>query len=79
MHAISRAQHAAGAALESGEADLALGHFPDLEKPGCFRQKLVEVPFVCLVRREHPTIRSVMTHRQYMAASHAVVRPDGRS
>ncbi len=78
VRAISRAQHAAGAALESGEADLALGHFPDLEKPGFFRQKLADVPFVCLVRRDHSTIGSVMTHREYMAASHAVVRPDGR-
>lgn len=78
LRTIARAQHAAAAALESGEADLALGHFPDLEKPGFLRRKLVDVPFVCLLRRAHPGIGTVMSHREYMAAAHAVVRPDGR-
>ena len=78
VRAISRAPHAAGAALESGEADLALGHFPDLEKPGFVRQKLADVSFVCMVRREHPTLGNTMNQRDYLAASHAVVRPDGR-
>lgn len=78
VRTIARAAQAAAATLESGEAELALGHFPDLQRPGFFQQKLVDVPFVCLVRKGHPTIGAGMTVQDFLSASHAVVRPDGR-
>lgn len=78
VRTISRTPQATGAALESGEADMALGHFPDLERPGFFRQKLFEEPFVCLVRAQHPTIGDSLSRSEFLSASLAVVRPDGR-
>lgn len=78
LRAISLPRDAAAAALESGEADLALGYFPDLQRAGFFQQKLFDNPHVCIVRKAHPTIGSRITLKAYLAAVHAVVRPDGR-
>jgi DNA-binding transcriptional LysR family regulator len=78
LRTLARPPFAAAAALEAGEADLALGYFPDLQKAGFFQQKLVDVPLVCLVRKDHPTIGKHITQEEYLAARHAVVRPDGR-
>jgi DNA-binding transcriptional LysR family regulator len=78
LRTIARPAQAAAEALISGDADLALGYFPDLQKAGFFQQKLVEVDMVCLVRRNHPRIGERLTLRAYHEASHAVVRPDGR-
>jgi DNA-binding transcriptional LysR family regulator len=71
-------RNAASESLQSGAAELALGYFPDLQKAGFFQQKLFRNSHVCLVRSEHPTIGASMSLTQFLAASHAVVRPDGR-
>jgi DNA-binding transcriptional LysR family regulator len=71
-------RQAASESLESGAAELALGYFPDLHKAGFFQQKLFRNSHVCLVRSEHPTIGAKMSLAQFLSASHAVVRPDGR-
>lgn len=78
LRAIARPRPAAAVALESGEAQLAIGYFPDLHKAGFFQQKLFDNPHVCIVRRDHPTIGTRVTLKDYLAAAHAVVRPDGR-
>ena len=74
---LARAAPAAGEALEAGTADLALGYFPDLQKPGFLQQRLFANPVVCLVRRGHPC-GPRLSMAEYLAAAHAVVRPDGR-
>ena len=78
LKALSMPPLAAADALESGAADLAVGYFPDLHKPGFFQQRLFRNEHVCIVRRDHPTIGKTLSLRQFLAASHAVVRPDGR-
>ena len=69
---------AAAEALESGRAELALGYFPDLHKTGFFQQRLFKHRYVCIVRCDHPSIGAKMSMRQYLAAQHAVVWPEGR-
>lgn len=59
-------------AMESGEVDLALGFIPDL-KGGFYQQGLFSRSYVCLCRTDHPQIRSSLTLKQFLAASHAVV------
>jgi DNA-binding transcriptional LysR family regulator len=78
LRALARPRPAAAEGLESGEADLAVGYFPDLHRAGFFQQKLFDNPHVCIVRAGHPTIGKRLTLKAYLAASHAVVRPDGR-
>jgi len=68
----------AAEALESGEADLALGYFPDLHRAGFFQQKLFVNPHCCLMRHGHPLAQGKLTLKQYLGAEHAVVRPAGR-
>ena len=68
----------AAQALESGQAELALGYFPDLQKAGFFQQRLFKHRYVGIVRKNHPFIGSRLTMKAYLGAPHAVVAPEGR-
>ena len=78
LRALSMPRHAAAESLEAGTAELAVGYFPDLHKAGFYQQKLFANKLVCIVRRGHPTIGATLSLKQYLAASHALVRPEGR-
>ena len=69
----------AGEALELGLADLAIGYFPDLAKPGFYQQRLFKNSFVCMVRADHPRIQGSLTTDEFLRESHALVRPAGRT
>src|SRR5437899_2776845 len=66
-------------AMEVGDVDLAVGYFPDLTKEGFYQQRLFAQPFVCIMRADHPTIGNKLSLKEFLNASHAVVRPEGRS
>ncbi|HEY2254834.1 MAG TPA: LysR family transcriptional regulator [Variovorax sp.] len=78
LRAITRPPQAAAEALEAGAADLAVGYFPDLHRTGFVQQKLFDNTHVCIVRHDHPAAARRLTMKEYLAATHAVVRPDGR-
>jgi len=78
LRALSMPRTAAAQALEAGEADLAVGFFPDLQKAGYFRQALFRTSYTCMACARNTAVPSRMTARQYLAARHIVVRPDGR-
>ena len=78
MRTIAQPRTSAAEALESGLADLAVGYFPDLQRAGFYQQKLFDNSHVCLLRIDHPTLGPRLTLKDYLAASHAVVRPEGR-
>jgi DNA-binding transcriptional LysR family regulator len=63
-------------AMAAGDGDLAVGIFPSL-KSGFYQQRLYSDKFVCIVRRNHPSIRSSLSLEQYVAAPHAVVVSTG--
>ena len=63
-------------ALQSGAAHLAIGHLPTLVS-GFHRSPLFDDRYVCLLRADHPTIRSRLTRKAYLAATHVVVEPPG--
>jgi DNA-binding transcriptional LysR family regulator len=56
-------------ALETGEADLALGYIPWLES-GIYQQTLFPQDWVCLVNARHPRIRKSMTLEAYKGEAH---------
>jgi DNA-binding transcriptional LysR family regulator len=56
-------------ALQSGEADLALGHAPWLNA-GFYQQALYAQDWVCLANARHPRIRRTLTRRIYDAEGH---------
>lgn len=66
-------------ALESGEADLAVGYFPDLKSNAFFQQRLFTHRFVCLLRADHPIRGRKLSLEQFLSLGHAVVRAEGRS
>jgi DNA-binding transcriptional LysR family regulator len=78
LHAVAKPRRAAAEALESGEADLAVGFFPDLQKAGYFQQGLFKTSYACIACARNAQVGARLTLRQYLAARHVVVRPDGR-
>jgi DNA-binding transcriptional LysR family regulator len=66
-------------ALASGEVDLAVGYFPGLEGAAIRRKALYRHSFVCIARADHPQIGDTLSLEQYLAAPHAMVRPEGRT
>ena len=78
LQAIAKPRAAAAAALEAGEADLAVGFFPDLQKAGFFQQGLFKTSYACIACAGNAAAGARMTLKQYLAARHIVVRPDGR-
>jgi DNA-binding transcriptional LysR family regulator len=65
--------------LESGDIDLAVGYFPDLDKSSFIRQRLFTHHFVCVMRANHPIWAARLSLEDFLGAEHAVVRAEGRS
>jgi len=59
-------------ALESGEADLALGFVPWLES-GFYQQRLFPQDWVCLLNAKHPRVRDTLTLDAYKKEDHVAV------
>ncbi|MGU3781175.1 LysR family transcriptional regulator [Burkholderia metallica] len=59
-------------ALESGEADLAIGYVPWLGG-SIYQQQLYEQDWVCLANRRHPRVRTRLGVKQYRAEGHVVI------
>lgn len=78
LRTLSLPRQAAAEALESGAADLAVGFFPDLQKAGYFQQSLFRTSYTCIVCARHPRAGRRMAPKEFLAASHVVVRPEGR-
>lgn len=78
LRAVAKPREQAAQALESGEADLAVGFFPDLQKAGYFQQALFQTSYACIACAGHTALPARLTLKQYLAARHIVVRPDGR-
>ncbi len=81
LRALSMPRKAAAEALESGQAELAVGFFPDLQKAGFFQQSLFRTSYTCIACAKRPGNGSSPTRlslKQFLAARHIVVRPQGR-
>ncbi|TKC86303.1 LysR family transcriptional regulator [Trinickia terrae] len=59
-------------ALESGEADLAIGYVPWLSG-GIYQQQLYRQDWVCLTSRHHPRVRARLGLKQYRSEGHVVI------
>ena len=64
-------------ALESGEADLALGSLHSMPE-GLFQQQLFTRSFVTIVNRRNRAIGETISREQYLALEHIVVSLSGR-
>ena len=72
--------------LERGEADLAVGHFPDAiaglmaegDDATLRHQRLYESHYLCVMRRGHPLAARPLTLDDYCAANHLLVSFSGR-
>lgn len=62
-----------GAALESGDIDLAVGAYPELPRT-LYQQRLFERSYVLLMRKGHRLAREPLDPARFAAAEHAVVR-----
>lgn len=72
--------------LERGEADLAVGHFPDAiaqlmaegDDATLRHLRLYESRYVCVMRREHPLASKPLNLDDYCAANHLLVSFSGK-
>ena len=78
LHTRSLPPKAAAEALASGEAEIAVGFFPDLQKAGFFQQALFRTTYACITWAGNEAVGSHLTRRAYLDARHVIVRPDGR-
>jgi DNA-binding transcriptional LysR family regulator len=62
-------------ALSDGEVDVATGDYA--LGAGCREALLYEAEYLCVVRADHPAIRSVLTLKQFRSAQHILVNPRG--
>ena len=76
LRTLSMPPKAAAEALEAGQAELAVGFFPDLQKAGFFQQALFRTSYTCIACASRATTR--LSLKQFLAARHIVVRPEGR-
>ncbi|MGH6881898.1 LysR family transcriptional regulator [Hypericibacter sp.] len=67
------------AALQNGQVDLAIGHFPDIGGTDLLQQRLFRDRFVCVVRAGHPAAHGGLTPKRFRDLPHAVVQTEGRS
>ena len=65
--------------LETGDIDLAVGYFPDLEKTNFFQQRLFTHRFCCLLRADHPIRSEQLSTKQFLELKHVAVHSEGRS
>lgn len=78
LHAVARPRSIAGEALEKGQADLAVGFFPDLQKSSYFQQGLFKTSYSCITCARNASVGARLTQKQFLSVPHVVVRPDGR-
>lgn len=62
--------------LATGMLDLVLGAIPP-DVPDVMGRRLVDEQFICLVRGDHPQVRSKLSLDQYCALSHVLISPMG--
>jgi len=79
VHSVTLGHREVERRLESGDIDLAVGYFPDLNKSGFLRQRLFTHHFVCVMRADHPIWAPRLALEDFLAVEHAVVRAEGRS
>lgn len=78
LHAVSMPRKAAAEALASGQAELAVGFFPDLQKTGFFQQSLFKTSYVCIACASNKQVDTRLSMKQFLSAKHVVVSPEGR-
>jgi DNA-binding transcriptional LysR family regulator len=78
LRAVSLPRKAAAEALESGQAELAIGFFPDLQKAGFFQQALFKTSYACITCANGRKVGKRLGLKEYLGASHVTVMPDGR-
>lgn len=65
------------ARLRAGEIDLAIGIYGDLP-PEFRRRQVLTDQFVCVVRRDHPTVADQLTTEEYVDLDHIQIAPRGQ-
>lgn len=78
IRTISTPPRQIGELLDTGEADLALGPFPELSGATIKCQRLFDRGFLCLVASDHPRVRDAITLDGYFEEPHMFISSSGR-
>ena len=63
--------------LDTGEMDVAVGVPPSSAPGRIFTERLFEEPFVCVVRKGHPTAGPSINRKTFLALDHLLISPEG--
>ncbi len=62
--------------MEAGHVDLAIGLLPQL-KAGFFQQRLFNQHYVCIFRKDHPSVKRNFSAADFFAADHVAIVSEG--
>ncbi len=79
LRSVSLRPDALDAAMNDGDVDLAIGHFPDLKSPRYHQQMLFTHRFVCLLRAGHRVQGNRLTMGEFLSLQHVAVQSEGRT
>lgn len=79
LHTLALAPESLEEAFEMGRIDLAVGYFPDLRRATFYQQQLFTSGFVCIARKDHPTVYSSLTLKAFLTTAHVAASLNIRS
>ncbi len=62
--------------MGDGEADIAIGYFPEVS-PTLMQRHILDTEYVCIAARNHPTIGETLTRKQFLGARYALAEARG--
>lgn len=75
LHAHRLEGHTLLESMQSGDVDVAIGGFPNLEA-GIHARRLYTEHYVCLIREDHPSIHGHLSREAFLGGSHILVVAD---
>lgn len=76
---LDRIDERVGQRLIDGEVDLVLGGGNMVMPSSVMRRTIYRDPFACIVRADHPKVRSRLTLKRYLELDHVLISVEGRA
>ena len=73
---ISLSDHDTEIALQAGDADVAIGFFPEISNR-LMQRHVMQGEYACIVARNHPAIGDTISRAEFLSARHAIAEAKG--
>jgi DNA-binding transcriptional LysR family regulator len=79
IHSVQVSAEEIAEKMESGDLDLAIGHFPDLTQANLFQQKLFSTDSVCVMRADRAIAGDRLSSREFARLPHLPITTPSRA